>query len=319
MAPLVSILIPCYNAAPYLAIAIESALAQTWTDKEIIVVNDGSTDGSLEILNSYRQRGVRIINQENRGQSAAVNRAFAASQGHYIKFFDADDLLDVRMIELQMTRLGGSTTAIASGEWGRFYHDDPKTFRLNPQRVWQDMRALDWLVQAWDDARQMMQCASWLIPRRVLELSGLWNEELSFTNDFEFFTRVLCHTEQVLFTPGARIYYRSGIQGSLSASKGRKAVESAFKSLVLGTEYLLKHRCDGEARRACANLMQDFIYTYYPEHGDLRQVLGRRIRELGGSDLQPDGSPNFHLVRQLMGWRIARRLERSRRKLSRVF
>src|SRR5439155_8924084 len=109
------------------------------------------------------------------------------------------DLLEPRMIELQMTRLAGSTTAVASGEWGRFYCDDPTTFRLNPQTVWHDMPALDWLAQAFMDARPMMQCALWLIPRPVLELSGLWNEELSFTNDFEVFTRVLCHTEQVLF------------------------------------------------------------------------------------------------------------------------
>src|SRR6478672_426619 len=86
---LVSILIPCYNAALYVSAALDSVLAQTWPEKEIIVVNDGSTDGSGEIVESYRSKGIRVIHQENRGQSAAANRAFQECSGKYIKFFDA--------------------------------------------------------------------------------------------------------------------------------------------------------------------------------------------------------------------------------------
>ena len=102
----VSILIPCYNAAPYLAAAVDSALAQTWPHKEIIVVNDGSTDRSGEILESYRSKGIKVIHQENRGQCAARNRAFQECSGDYIKFFDADDWLAPRTVELQMERIG---------------------------------------------------------------------------------------------------------------------------------------------------------------------------------------------------------------------
>lgn len=306
----VSILIPCYNAERYVAEAVESALHQTWPDKEIIVVNDGSTDGSGRILEAFRSQGVKVLHQENKGQCAAANYAFRESTGDYIKFFDADDLLEPRTIELQMERLAGSKTAIASAEWGRFYCDDLSTFKLNPESVWRDMNPLDWLVEAWKNARPMMQCALWLIPRPVLQRSGLWNEALSLINDFEFFSRVLCHTSEVRFTPGARLYYRSGIGGSLSGKKSRKAVESASASLLHGTSHLLGRRNDRVARRSCANLLQDFIYCYYPDHGDLHDKMEQRIEELGGSDLQPGGPPRFQRLRKFVGWKAARRIQR---------
>src|SRR5207253_4160151 len=98
----VSILMPSYNSAPYLRAAIESALGQTWPNKEIIVVDDGSTDRSLSIAREFESRGVTVISQRNRGQSAAANRALKSAHGDYIKFFDADDLIHPELIAKQM-------------------------------------------------------------------------------------------------------------------------------------------------------------------------------------------------------------------------
>jgi glycosyltransferase involved in cell wall biosynthesis len=303
---LVSILMPCYNAASYVESAVMSALEQTWPAKEIIVVNDGSTDRSGDILDGLRKQGVKVVHQSNMGQTAAANRALAESNGDYIKFFDADDLLGPKTVELQMERLAGTQSAVASCEWGRFYGSDLGTFTLNRQSVWRDMNPTDWLVEAWRDARPMMQCALWLIPRSVLNASGGWDERLSLINDFEFFARVLCHSSEVRFTDGARLFYRSGLSGSLSGTRSRKAVESAFRSLMLGTAHLLAKRQDAAARCSCANVLQDFIYTSYPDHRDLRLQVAARVRELGGSDLVPDGSPSFQRLRRFVGWKAAR-------------
>lgn len=310
----VSILIPCYNAERWVRAALESALKQTWINKEIIVVDDGSTDGSAKVLEQFMSRGVKIIRQENRGQCVAANRAFAESTGEYIKFFDADDLLAPGTVELQMARLAGSTTAVASCEWGRFYGEDLSTFRLSRETVWRDMDAREWLVESWRRARPMMQCAIWLIPRQLLLKTGLWNEQLTLINDFEFFARVLSHASDVRFTPGARLYYRSGLPGSLSGRKSRAAVESAFHSLLTGTDHLLAVRNDPAARRSCANLLQDFIYTYYPEHPDLLEKMARRVEELGGATLSPDGPPRFQVLRRFVGWKMARRVQTMRQQ-----
>jgi glycosyltransferase involved in cell wall biosynthesis len=310
ISPAVSVCIPCHNAASYIGQAIDSILDQTWQAIEIIVVDDGSTDGSSTILDTYAPSRLRVIHQENRGQCAAANRAFAEAQGDLIKFFDADDLLAPESIGHQVRRLNDRKDAIASAQWGRFYNDDPSTFKLNRQSVWCDLPSLDWLTEAWFDARPMMQCGLCLIPRPILERSGGWDESLSLINDFEFFARVLCNTNEVLFTPEATLYYRSGLQGSLSGQKSRKAVESAFHSLLKGTAHLLERRSNPQARLSCANVLQDFIYTYYPDHPDLRALIQQRISELGGSDLEVSGGPRFHQLRRLVGWKAAKRVQK---------
>jgi len=91
-APLISVVITCFNYGRYVAQAIDSALEQAYQNKEIIVVNDGSTDDSSQVLRRYAGR-VRIIEQENRGSIGAYNRGFAASRGALIILLDADDLL----------------------------------------------------------------------------------------------------------------------------------------------------------------------------------------------------------------------------------
>src|SRR6266576_6242361 len=93
MAPLVSILIPAYNAERWIADTINSALAQTWPRKEIIVVDDGSEDQTLWVSRQFASKNVSVVTQENRGASAARNKAFELCQGDYIQWLDADDLL----------------------------------------------------------------------------------------------------------------------------------------------------------------------------------------------------------------------------------
>jgi glycosyltransferase involved in cell wall biosynthesis len=98
---LVSILIPCFNAERWIAQAIESALAQTWLQKEIIVVDDGSTDGSLQIIQRF-DRHVRWESGPNRGGNVARNRLLELARGHWVQYLDADDYLLHDKIAQQM-------------------------------------------------------------------------------------------------------------------------------------------------------------------------------------------------------------------------
>ena len=97
---LVSILIPAYNAAPYIAETLDSALAQTWYNIEIIVVDDGSRDDTLAIAKTYESKRVKVISQDkNRGQTAALNRSLAEARGDFIQYLDADDILEPQKIQ----------------------------------------------------------------------------------------------------------------------------------------------------------------------------------------------------------------------------
>lgn len=105
MSPLVSILIPCYNAERWVARAIESALAQTWPNKEVIVVDDGSTDGSLEVIRSFDGR-IRWETGPNRGGNAARNRLLGLARGDWVQYLDADDYLRSTKLERQLAVAG---------------------------------------------------------------------------------------------------------------------------------------------------------------------------------------------------------------------
>ena len=309
--PLTSVLMPCHNAEKYVGEAIKSVLNQTYKNIELIVVNDRSTDRSGEVLEKYKAKGVKVVTEKCGNASRARNRAFREAKGEYVKFFDADDILSPEMVERQVGRLAGREDAVAMSEWGRFYNDDIKTFRPNPQSVWRDMDAVDWLVEAVRDAQPMMQAGMFLIPRSLAEKTGPWNEGLTLIDDFEYFCRLFCEAKEILFVPGTTLYYRSAIQNSLSAQKSRKARESECESLLLGTEHILRKRQDAEARLACANVCQHLIYDLYPKHPDLQERLRRRVEEWGGAQIKPSGGRYFQMLRPWIGWKLARRLQRA--------
>ena len=103
--PLVSILIPAFNAQESIADTLRSAIAQTWERKEIIVIDDGSTDQTLRIARQFESQGVRVYSKRNEGAASSRNLAFLLSKGDYIQWLDADDLLAPDKIAFQMNSL----------------------------------------------------------------------------------------------------------------------------------------------------------------------------------------------------------------------
>ena len=314
--PVLSIIVTCYNQELYLGATLDSLFSQDCSGEvEIIVVDDGSTDRSVDIASTYIDRGLKLIQQTNQGQCAAANTGYRASQGAYIKFFDADDIMHPHMLRLQIDALKDDTSSIAMGEWTRFYGHAPANEAFLPLTMYCNAHPVDWLIQEWHNARPMMQCGLWLIPRRVIEASGLWDESLSLANDFEFFTRVLLKCEHIIYTPDAKMYYRSGLPQSLSRRKDVKSVRSEFQSISSGVDLLIASENSPRAKRASANILKNFDYNYYPHHSHLRRLARKRVSELGGSTLEPDGPPGFHLLRKFLGWQSARLVQRVAEKL----
>ena len=307
-APLVSVLIPCFTAERFVGAALESVLAQTYAPIEVIVVDDGSTDGSAAVVAGFADRGVVLIKHKCGSAAAARNRAFADAHGDFALFLDADDLIAPGHVAALVERLEPAIRAVAMGQWDRF-SIDPAEARFPDRPGYHDANGIDWLCQDWRDGQPMTQCGTFLIPRSLIDAVGGWDERLGLIDDFEFFARVLCAAQELVFAPGARLYYRS-VPGSLSAQVSPSAAASAALSLALGTDHLLAAEHSPRTRRAAANMLQTFDYAFYPAYADLRRDLAVRIAELGGSDLAPDGPPGFHKLRRWTGWRAARRVQR---------
>ena len=112
--PLVSVLIPSYNAERWLAESVASAAGQSYPNVEVVVVDDGSTDGSVEVARSFEGRGVKVFEQANSGACAARNAALERSGGAYVKFLDADDVLLPGAVAAQVAALDGEPENVAS-------------------------------------------------------------------------------------------------------------------------------------------------------------------------------------------------------------
>jgi len=155
----------------------------------------------------------------------------------------------------------------------------------------------------------MMQVGIWLIPRSVAARAGGWDERLSLINDFDYVTRVLLASTGVRFCDGARLYYRSGNPRSLASRRSRAAWESAALALELGTAALLERDDGPRARRASADVFQEWSHAAYLEDEAAFERLSARVASLGGSSIVMEGGAAFAALRRLVGWKRAKRIK----------
>jgi glycosyltransferase involved in cell wall biosynthesis len=317
MSPLVSIIIPCRNGEAWLGEAIESCLGQTWRNMQIIVVDNGSGDRSLDVAHRYESQGVAVLECSRQGASAACNVGLAQARGDLIQFLDADDVLDAEKIRLQVERLALAPPAtLASGAWARFRHS-PSEAKLSPEPVWCDLEPEEFLIRSWLGGGMMPNFA-WLTPRPLIERAGPWNESLSLNDDGEFFSRVVLAASTIAFCGDARGYYRTGHGATISRRRDHDALASAYAAIDLSCTYLLERCASQRAREACATHFQRFVYEAYPDAPDLVTAAERRAVELGGSALRPGGGRAFQLLARGLGWKFGKRCQAAWRRLRRA-
>ena len=305
MEQLVSIIIPAYNAERWIADTIGSAMSQTWSKKEIIVIDDGSTDHTFSIANGFASGGVEIVRQQNKGVSAARNKGFSLAQGTYIQWLDADDLLVPNKITNQMkfAEAGKDGRTLLTSSFGTFYFC-PERAKLTPTALWQDLSPVDWLVTKFNN-NTWLNPATWLISRKLTELAGPWNEQLVRDNDGEYICRVVAASEQVRFVGEAMSYYRICSMTSLSHSLSQKARECLVQSIILCTEYLLSLEDSERTRSACVKYLQSPVPYLYPQNKELLCKLRSRAAQLGGQVVVPELRKKYALLNKLFGYNIA--------------
>lgn len=310
MKPLVSILIPAYNAEAWLSDTLKSAIAQTWDRKEIIVIDDGSKDGTLRLARNFESTGVRVFTQRNQGAAATRNNAFAQSRGDYIQWLDADDLIGPDKIAKQLEALGDSPNRriLLSGEWGRFMYR-PRRAKFTPSGLWCDLSRAEWLIRKMSE-NTYMQTATWLVSRELTEAAGPWDTRLLGDDDGEYFCRVLLASEGVRFVSGAKVYYRQSGSSSLSyvGASDRKC-DAQWLSMKMHIGYLRSLEDSARSRAACVRYLQNWMVCFYPERLDIFEKAKELSRKLGGQIEAPPLSWKYSWIRALFGRRFARRAE----------
>lgn len=253
MADSVSILIPVHNAGDWLEPALESAVNQTWPNREIIAIDDGSTDGSAERLRAWQNR-IRVKCRGNRGGNPTRNELLELATGTWVQFLDADDYLLPEKIQTQM--------AVAEAHPGAVmlysplvieYHgpDGPSREIWNPHRS--DGQHDPWTYHlGW----KLTQTGGALFRREVLQQAGGWDEAQPCCQDNGVFFRMLKTGRPILRSPLAEAVYRRFEKGSVSTSNKPRLVREIFRLLDEGESWLREHNQLTPERLQAANQMR---------------------------------------------------------------
>lgn len=300
----VSILVPLYNAEQYIQGTILSCLNQSYKDLEVIVVDDHSTDKSLEVARRYESERVHVFQNPRKGGNAARNYAFRMSTGEYVKFLDADDYCSQRMVERQMERMikDGTQDSIVFSPV-RMYYGETDNWLFPPHSIEHDyIPGIELLVDIW-------RGKGWRVPhchlmhRSLVEKAGMWDESVLKNQDGEFFARVYAASDKALSVPGefaVWVQHESGVH----AVKSLKAVNSAASTLGVITKLLLDYRDDDEMRYNCNRYLGTFLYENYADVPQMLPHFNYVAHQLGLKPLLPQRRI-IKILSLFMGWKFA--------------
>lgn len=218
--PLVSVIIPTYNRAYIIGETLNSVLVQTYTRWECIVVDDGSTDYTDELMKFYCENDDRIHYYHRpadkpKGANACRNYGFSKSKGEYIQWLDSDDLLSTnkifKQVELLQTKRGG----VATCEWGRI-SENGSYFPFKNLDSYNDFNSALTFLNNLHTSQGYFPIHAYLMKRTLVEQSGPWLNHLNINQDGEFMIRIIFNADKIYFTKNVCAYYRRSGSGSTS-------------------------------------------------------------------------------------------------------
>ncbi|MBD2497773.1 glycosyltransferase family 2 protein [Nostoc sp. FACHB-280] len=190
--PMVSVIIPAYNAAQFLPDAIASVQQQTFADWELLIVNDGSTDNTIEVVQEYQKNCDRIhlINQPNQGVSTARNHGVKNSQGQIIAFLDADDQWYFDKLSQHLTHLQSNPClGVSFAQVEILNQTGEPTGQISSSRLTQ-LKPEYFLSE-----NPTTTTSNWVIRKEVFTQVGGFCPEMSYSEDLEWLLRVICTTD----------------------------------------------------------------------------------------------------------------------------
>lgn len=310
-APLVSILIPCYNAEQWIAGAIESALAQTYPHVEVVVVDDGSTDGSLEAIRAFDGR-IRWETGPNRGGNVARNRLLELAEGTWVQYLDADDLLLPDKVAGQVAALRTDDVDVLYGPVLMQHEDEGPRRELlpisEPRDPWR-------LLARWE----LPQTGSPLWRRAAILDVGAWKVDQPVCQEHELYLRLLKGGKRFGYTPVAGAVYRQWSEGTVCRKDVPKTYRHRLAIMRAAEDHLLAHDAMTPVRRdafngaylACARIIWTFDRAWAEE-------IMRHVESTNGLGFQPQAGQVPALYAWLyrrFGFAAAERVAALRRSL----
>jgi len=292
-APLVTIAIPAFNSEEWLEECVRSALAQSHENREVLVIDDGSTDGTAEVARAFGD-AIHFVSRENRGSNPTRNEMLALARGEWIQFLDADDFLlaDKLKSNLAATR---SVNAGADAVYGPVLEDGVSTTFDDADDLF--TRWIRW---------QFCQTGGMLWRTKPLRKIGGWNEEYPCCQDNELCARALQNGLDFAFDPQPGAVYRIH-QNTLSRGNPVRVIDRKMRLQEAMLSWLEEHGHATEAHRHATGRALFESLRMLARH-DLPEAV-RREKQLGAEGrLRMDGPaapPSYRMLHSVLGFRLA--------------
>jgi glycosyltransferase involved in cell wall biosynthesis len=300
---LVSIIIPCYNAENWIGECIDSALSQTYSPIEVIVIDDGSTDNSLTLVKEYGNK-IRWISCKNGGPSAARNKGVEFSKGKYIH-----DYISSIKLKKQIEFLEASNADVVYGDWCNQCHKEDGTIEILDLKIHQPTED----ILYYTISNNTIHLGSCLYKREVLEkISGL-NESLRIAEDYDFFIRLALADVKFSYQAGCHYFYR--IYNANTASHGRGIELPNSSELTLDrASFTLEKRglLTSKYRLALAHSYfwsaKNYLLLGEVSAANFCYQKCKKLSE--NKKFTPEGNSKFEKVYRLFGWTLTSKIVR---------
>lgn len=310
----VSILIPCYNAERWVRQAIQSALDQTHEDKEVIVVDDGSTDGSLEIIKSFGSQ-IQWKSGPNQGGNVARNRLLNSATGEWLQYLDADDYLLPEKLTGQVTSISAKVDVIYSPTiWIHFDADgqelDQRHFQIPPPHdPWKHL--IMW---------RLPQTGGALWRRTAIQDVGGWKEDQPCCQEHELYFRLLNAEKNFRYSKAKGAIYRQWTEETVCRRNPLQTITKRME-VIDRTESTLNRKqiMTPELENAIASTRYECARSAYQYDKPSAIEIARKARHNNPSFRLPDRlcfPSNYRRVFQCFGFQIAEHIAAVSRRLS---
>ena len=243
MNSLISVIIPTYNRAHFLGCTLDSLLSQSYELWECLVIDDGSSDYTAELMDFYCMRDYRIKFYKRpkirkKGASTCRNIGFEKSRGTYIQYLDSDDLLSENKFEEQLNALRHETsTTLLACDW-RLFKINPATDSMDFNMPFKNKSLTPCeFLKIMGTTNVFLPPHAYMTPRKIIELAGGWNEDLTNNDDGEFFARIILNSEGVTYSNKTKVFYRKSGDDHLSNYNSQEKI----KSLIISWELIEKY------------------------------------------------------------------------------
>ena len=308
---LVSVIIPNYNSIKFIEETLDSVFNQTHKNIELIIVDDGSTDGSFEYIKNLNKPNLQLVKNPSKGACAARNHGLRIATGNYIQFLDSDDLLDPDKIKAQVELLENSNDKVAVCSTRHFYENINQGLITDTPFLYSTDKPQEFLLNLYGaDGKNhnMVAQHAWLTPKAVMDRAGFWDETLIKDQDGEFFCRVVMASKGVCFTKRVLCYYRKHKQvGSVSSGKSGKHLSSQLEALNSKAAQLDRGQIEINYKKAMALQYKIIAIDAYPDFKSIYKIAINKVESFGGSKYEPVlGGKIIEGVKSIFGWKAAK-------------